>query len=462
MSLHSPTKKKYTTEEKAQLLANLDLEVSHRVRQFEEWLADALENFRTHQEGLILRVPRLVRDVTLRDFAKYNGDIQECLKGIQRERLGGENGATTIDRTTRKRKWVESQEAEGRAAADAAETESTKAMKSARMMMATPKKAGGTSNAPGTAQRSRLPITNTPGTIRTTQRRPPSRAPSPSPRKPMRQGSKGKPLAFPRSAIAGPSSPKKPASPSKLPSRPPSPSKPGQVRVPSSSMFNPSLPDAQPRWPRKDENMLSVNGSPIANPYQLGFSFNFASSWSLDDLNEENEEVEVTEEEGKLKAPRTLRRTNSIIVRSVSNSSIGGGHSRSGSQASIAPSHSHSRANSQSTLNSSGGFMPTRNIPGSSSSQHIPPSSSKTSTHSRSNSNSQQTPRNLSSTIALPPAAAIVAVPTKDGHVLEFDPLQTSPDEIDALEGITDSAKKQAKDDIARLVLKAVERWKIK
>lgn len=46
----------------------------------------------------------------MREFAKYNGDVQACLKGIQREKLGGEVEA--IDRTTRKRKWVESQETE--------------------------------------------------------------------------------------------------------------------------------------------------------------------------------------------------------------------------------------------------------------------------------------------------------------------------------------------------------------
>lgn len=98
--------------------------VAHRVRQFESWLADALENFRIHQEGLVSRVPRLVRGITLRDFAKYNGDVQACLKGLQRERLGGE--AEAIDKTTRKRKWVESQEAE----AKVAEVESTKGVKS--------------------------------------------------------------------------------------------------------------------------------------------------------------------------------------------------------------------------------------------------------------------------------------------------------------------------------------------
>lgn len=103
--------------------------VSHRTRQFEEWLADALENFRMHQEGLISRVPRLVRDITLREFAKYNGDIQACLKGVQKERLGGE--AEAIDKTTRKRKWVESQEAQVKTA-DASDVEPLKATKSSK------------------------------------------------------------------------------------------------------------------------------------------------------------------------------------------------------------------------------------------------------------------------------------------------------------------------------------------
>ena len=44
---------------------------------------------------------------------------------------------------------------------------------------------------------------------------------------------------------------------------------------------------------------------------------------------------------------------------------------------------------------------------------------------------------------------------------LEFNPFETTPGEIDALEGISEAAKKQAKEDIARLVMQAVERWKI-
>jgi hypothetical protein len=56
---------------------------------------------------------------------------------------------------------------------------------------------------------------------------------------------------------------------------------------------------------------------------------------------------------------------------------------------------------------------------------------------------------------------ALVTIPTKDGHLLEFDPLQTSPGTLDALEGISDSAKKQAREEMARLVQAAVNMWKI-
>jgi hypothetical protein len=87
--------------------------VEHRVRQFEAWLADTLENFRIHQEGLISRIPKLVRGLTMREFGeKYAGDVQAALRGMQREKMGGTEAVGEIDKTTRKRKWVASQEAE--------------------------------------------------------------------------------------------------------------------------------------------------------------------------------------------------------------------------------------------------------------------------------------------------------------------------------------------------------------
>lgn len=87
--------------------------------------------------------------------------------------------------------------------------------------------------------------------------------------------------------------------------------------------------------------------------------------------------------------------------------------------------------------------------------------------HSHSRSHSQASTRPSSShALAPPPAtparsAAMVAIPTKDGHLLEFDPLQTSPGAIDALGDISESAKKQAKGDVTRLVRAAMEKWTV-
>lgn len=84
-------------------------QVAHRTRQYEESLVQILENFRNHHEGLVLRVPKLVRNITMAEFAdKYNGDINECLRGLQREKQGGE---PTLDPTLKKRKWKDTEEA---------------------------------------------------------------------------------------------------------------------------------------------------------------------------------------------------------------------------------------------------------------------------------------------------------------------------------------------------------------
>lgn len=89
---------------------------------------DALENFKRHQESLILRMPRIVRNVTMREFAKYKGNIQAAVKGLSRDLLGQEDA--TIDFGTRKRKWVESQaEEESKHAKAALEAESSRAFK---------------------------------------------------------------------------------------------------------------------------------------------------------------------------------------------------------------------------------------------------------------------------------------------------------------------------------------------
>jgi len=84
--------------------------------------------------------------------------------------------------------------------------------------------------------------------------------------------------------------------------------------------------------------------------------------------------------------------------------------------------------------------------------------------HSRTNSQSQTQLHSRSDVVASNSGhvAARVAVPTRDGHLLEFNPLLTSPAALDKLEGITDSAKKQAKEDMSKLVQAAVAKWNVK
>lgn len=211
-----------------------------------------------------------------------------------------------------------------------------------------------------------------------------------------------------------------PQSPSKLPHQKAGQGQ-GQPRsnVPSSSTFNPVLPAKTPtyprhphhqhtdsatlRLPRPDESMLSLNGSPLANP------FSHSGHGTT----------------------QTLKRTQSNISIRRDPSFISGLPPRADSQSSFyagiggTSSKPHSRNNSDATLAES------------------------------TSSSSFETPYPLTKKYT-------VSISTKDGHILEFDPLQTSPKALDALEGITDSAKKQAREEMGRLVEAAVDKWKIR
>ena len=59
------------------------------------------------------------------------------------------------------------------------------------------------------------------------------------------------------------------------------------------------------------------------------------------------------------------------------------------------------------------------------------------------------------------PAQVQVTVPTVDGFFLEFNPLLVSPGTLNELEGITEDAKKQAREEMVRLVKEAVSKWTI-
>ncbi|KAF8158345.1 hypothetical protein B0H34DRAFT_656138 [Crassisporium funariophilum] len=455
--------RQYSDEEKRQLIANLDIEVAHRTRQFKSWLTDRLENFAIHQEGQVSRIPKQVRGMTMREFGeKYEGNVQSALRGFQRERLvaaGGDATLGEIDKSVRKRKWVASQETEeASGSSQPQDFDPQRALKTARTQPSSPKKIPGSSTGPGTAQRSQFmaAANKTPGATRTMGRVPTT--PSPQKRRPPFNNT---------TSTYNPRPPSRPTSPLKHQA---SNSNIGQhSRVPSSSSFNPNLPPKTPaypagkyngshtatmRLPRKDENMLSVNGSPLANPYEFGLGwFHGIERAQMDMEDDESQEEHDTQRTG-IAGTRTLKRSkSSIVIRRDPSvafpATLNGLHSRTDSQTSFytassrETSSSHSRENSQSTQ----AFTPhpPANLPA----FRFP--------SSRPNMN-EATPRPQH----VRSFSALVAIPTKDGHLLEFDPLQTSPGALDALEGITDSAKKQARVEMGRLVQAAVDKWKIR
>lgn len=233
--------------------------------------------------------------------------------------------------------------------------------------------------------------------------------------------------------------PPRPTSPSKLgqSSQPSNISTPRTTKPPSSATFNPVLHPKiplypNPRLPRLNESMLSLNGSPLANPYGVNVGW-FKPDSTEDGAGHDHDETGIRKKtKGKESKPNVNKsgRANSIFVRRDPSftATTNGVDSRTDSHAQP----------SKATL---------RNNPGSNP-HSLPPTTPK--------------PLSRSSSHTTLPPAALVSIPTKDGHVLEFDPLQTSPGALDALDGITASAKKQAREDVGRLVQAAVDKWKVK
>ncbi|KAH6912557.1 hypothetical protein BKA70DRAFT_1183696 [Coprinopsis sp. MPI-PUGE-AT-0042] len=437
-----PANRKFTDDEKRQLVANLDIEVAHRCRQFEAWLQDRLENFTIHQEGQVSRIPKQVRSMTMREFGeKYNGNIQLALRGFQKERLeaagvGPDFGE--IEKSMRKRKHLTNTDTEK----DSGTETDSRPAKNVKTAPASPVKPKKLSTQPANsrfASSSKTPIAGPSrihgravGTFTPEKRAPFSNATG---------------AYNPRPAPSRPTSPLKP---------------PATARVPSSSSFNPMLPPKAPvfptpaqseealtqmRLPRKDENMLSINGSPIANPYQFGLGWFKGVEMNGDD-NDDGSSAAATEGGSTgAAATRGLKRSkSSIVIRRNPSVAFSALHSRVPSQASGFASSSSSQATDESSRPITPADEPSLQPGGSFRFPARPPDGT------------EATPRPIKHTRTF---SAMVAIPTKDGHMLEFDPLQTSPGALDALEGITQSAKKQARMEMGRLVQAAVDKWKL-
>ncbi|KDN51873.1 hypothetical protein RSAG8_00424, partial [Rhizoctonia solani AG-8 WAC10335] len=209
------------------------------------------------------------------------------------------------------------------------------------------------------------------------------------------------------------------------------------TKPPTSATFAPTMPPsapAYPRRPRRGEQMLSVNGSPLANPLDPDYDV------------AQDDQLEV----GGGKAVRSSKPKLNHLSKDGSSIRIRPKNSRSAASFAIR----YPSASSTSTLVS-------YDIPSSSSStlnsQHSAKQLPSAPSTSQLQLDAPRTPSGIRRT-----ASALVMLPTANGEVLELDPLVASPGAVDALEGISDSAKKMAKEEMVRFVTEAVAKWNVK
>ena len=200
----------------------------------------------------------------------------------------------------------------------------------------------------------------------------------------------------------------RPSSPSRISATPQN-----SRRPPSSATFNPAISNGVPSYPKYDTNPLKRGGKFTGQVHYFG------KNGELPGVREETE-YEGNNSGGDGSA---LRRTNSITVR------------RQPSSVDF-----RFRPNPPST-----GAPPPR--------QHTPPGDLAYPLDSTMTSSLQARQPF--------PAQVQVTVPTVDGFFLEFNPLLVSPGALNELEGITEDAKKQAREEMVRLVKEAVSKWTI-
>ncbi|KAG8699632.1 hypothetical protein FRC09_006492 [Ceratobasidium sp. 395] len=427
-SSSKPGNRRFTEEEKAQLLENFDLEIADREARMRSNVADILARFLVRQENEVTRIPRALRSLNVGEFAdKYDGSIAACLQAMAQARVESSQDAELGG----KRKWQNSQNPEVMQ-----EAEGSRAPKTARKAVPSS----------STTRHTNSRVSRTPSTNRTL---PHSGAPPvPSHTRPRLNATplRTAPLLRGASVAASPfrGNPRAPSdSSAHTTSR--SVSQPllsAAGRPPTSATFAPTLPPSAPSYPRRPrqgEQLLSANGSPLANPLDPGYDIPPEDQLDLD-----------SGKQSKSPKPRlNLSKSKSSIrirpnhPRSATSISQVLGQSQSGAIR-------HPSASSTSTLVSNHDF---------------PPSNSSTlNSHSHHESASGKTEPLQPHT---PPriqrsASAVVLLPTTSGEVLELDPLLASPGAVDALEGISDSAKKMAKEEMVRFVTEAVARWNVR
>ncbi|KAG8932559.1 hypothetical protein FRC02_000937 [Tulasnella sp. 418] len=279
--------RQYSPKEKEAILANLDLEVDARRRKFETRLAEDLADFHARHKLLLANIPRVLLTMTVEEFgAKYDGSITKYMEEVTKARLA-EGGMVDIVASARKRKHQ---------SASDHESGPFKAPKSARKLGPQPsptKSAAPFASPSATPTASRRFFIKNNATPKASQLISRPRHPTTS-----------------QSTISYGSS--QPVTSSNL-----SPKKVINTgtRLPSASSFNPSLPSKAPSYPpepralRDTDTLMSVNGSPVANPWASRFG-SASSALSFSDLLPPNQQTKQLATTSNPVVPQ-LKRTKS-------------------------------------------------------------------------------------------------------------------------------------------------------
>lgn len=252
-----------------------------------------------------------------------------------------------------------------------------------------------------------IPAAPTPQTA-TRMRTTSMRTPSGSARPPVRQ-------RVPSMQPPSPSPFKRAASPTK-----PAWGAGSKTPAPSAPVFAPSnMPPGAPRMPRKDESLLSVNGSPVANPLASPHARTRHASGAVPP--------------GQATAGRGLH------IRTTSQPSLFGGQTQQ-----QAKPLAHTRT-----------FTKLDTV------RESPRATSSLGSSSTTDASRPVTPATP------PPGGAMITIPLRSGRLFSFDPLVMNEGEellgLDEL-GMNEEEKRMAREEVSEVVgrlRKAVERWKI-
>lgn len=59
--------------------------MENQKRKYEQYIEDLLVAFTNRQEALITRIPKSIRQMTLREFDQYGGSVSACVQALTKQ-----------------------------------------------------------------------------------------------------------------------------------------------------------------------------------------------------------------------------------------------------------------------------------------------------------------------------------------------------------------------------------------